>query len=333
MANYPKELTDLVEEYLTDGIISTKERQVLLKKAVALGVDADEFDLYIDAQQQKADQVVDAAASKKRGKTCPFCGGVVPQLTDKCPHCGETITAEASEELQEIFDHLEDALVALKSRKDTAKSKAEVERYSRKAKMYFENNPKVQKLLKEIESEVQLAEEKNKAEDRKDTVKSISKNKWFVVAVEALVFLVLTGVWVVCNNSAHSKSEAAEKVLQDIHLKYSIPSDYDLKNDYILTESEKTDYLKKAEVEDQEEENARKKGHSYSSSARNYRSQVETSEKYEKITSEDWKTIDEAKSQISYGDWDDTAYVFFIISLVVLGIMVCNIIYYLVFKK
>lgn len=320
MANYPKELTDLVEEYLTDGIISTKERQVLLKKAVALGVDADEFDLYIDAQQQKADQVVDAAASKKRGKTCPFCGGVVPQLTDKCPHCGETITAEASTELQEIFDHLEDALVALKSQKDTAKSKAEVERYSRKAKMYYENNPKVQKLLKEIESEVQLAEERNKAEYRKNLVKNFSRNKWFIVAVEALVFLVLTGVWVICNNSFHSKVDAAEKVLQDIHLKYSIPSDYRLSDVHILTESEKTDYLKKADIEGD-------------GGWTNYRKRVEMSEKFEKITNDDWKAIDEAKSQISYGDWDDTAYVFFIISLVVLAIMVGNIIYYLFFKK
>lgn len=333
MANYPKELTDLVEEYLTDGIISTKERQVLLKKAVALGVDADEFDLYIDAQQQKADQQVDAASRKQRGKTCPFCGGIVPQLVDKCPHCGETITAEASAELSEIFDYLEDALVALKSQKDTAKSKAEVERYSRKAKMYYENNPKVQKLLKEIESEVQLAEERNKAEYRKNLVKNFSRNKWFIVAVEALVFLVLTGVWVICNNSFHSKVDAAEKVLQDMHLKYSIPSNDDLKNDYILTESEKTDYLKKAEIEDQEEENARKKGHSYSSSARYYRSKVEDSEKFEKITKEDWEAIYKAKSQISWADWDDTAFVFFIISLVVLAIMVGNIIYYLFFKK
>ena len=155
MANYPKELTDLVEEYLTDGIISTKERQVLLKKAVALGVDADEFDLYIDAQQQKTDQQVDAASRKQRGKTCPFCGGVVPQLTDRCPHCGETITAEASEELQEIFDHLEEALVDFKSGKDIEKSKAVVERYVRKAKMYYEKDcdiTKIHKLFKNIQT-------------------------------------------------------------------------------------------------------------------------------------------------------------------------------------
>lgn len=190
MANYPKELTDLVEEYLTDGIISTKERQVLLKKAVALGVDADEFDLYIDAQQQKADQQVDAASRKQRGKTCPFCGGVVPQLTDKCPHCGETITAEASEELQEIFDHLEEALVDFKSGKDIEKSKAVVERYVRKAKMYYENNPKVQKLLAEVQRETENAEKDN--EKRRKEEKAASRNSFIKKNMGVIIFILFS---------------------------------------------------------------------------------------------------------------------------------------------
>lgn len=198
MANYPNELVDLVNEYLTDGIISSKERQVLLKKAVALGVDADEFDLYIDAQQQKVDQAVDAAASKKRGKTCPFCGGVVPQLSDKCPHCGENITAEASEELQEIFDHLEEALVDFKSGNDIAKSKAMVERYVRKAKMYYENNPKVQKLLLEVQQEGEKASETAKKNARTNTINSYLKKKgtWIVgeILIFGLLFAILTGM-------------------------------------------------------------------------------------------------------------------------------------------
>lgn len=192
MANYPKELTDLVEEYLTDGIISTKERQVLLKKAQQLGVDVDEFDLYIDAQQQKADQTVDAAAAKKRGKTCPFCGGVVPQLTDKCPHCGETITAEASEELQEIFDNLEEALIDFKSGKDIAKSKAVVERYVRKAKMYYENNPKVHKLLAEVqeESEKALASAKKNARN-KAFISILTYNKKLTTGIVVAILLAI----------------------------------------------------------------------------------------------------------------------------------------------
>lgn len=51
----PEELDYLIQEYLSDGIISDKERQVLLNKAQALGLNVDEVDLYIDAQQQKAD--------------------------------------------------------------------------------------------------------------------------------------------------------------------------------------------------------------------------------------------------------------------------------------
>lgn len=183
-------LDDLIKEYLTDGIISEKERAVLLKKAEDLGIDRDEMDLYIDAQQQKTDQAVDAAANKRRGKTCPYCGGSIPALTDKCPHCGASITPEASDELQEIFDKLEDALVNFKSGEDIEKNKAEVERYVRKAKMYYGNNPKVQKLLEEVESESVAAEENAKKNARN---KFLLKNKK-VIAIALGVLLVLIGV-------------------------------------------------------------------------------------------------------------------------------------------
>lgn len=153
----PEELDALIQEYLTDGIITDKERQVLLRKAEKLGLDVDEIDLYIDAQQQKVDQQVDSAVRKQRGQTCPFCGGSVPQLADKCPHCGQNITAEASEELKEIIDNLEDALVELKSGKDLARSKANVERYMRKANLYYSNNPKIKLLIEQVNIEMAAA--------------------------------------------------------------------------------------------------------------------------------------------------------------------------------
>ena len=185
-------LDDLIKEYLTDGIISEKERAVLLKKAEDLGIDRDEMDLYIDAQQQKTDQAVDAAANKRRGKTCPYCGGSVPALTDKCPHCGANITPEASDELQEIFDKLEDALVNFKSGEDIEKNKAEVECYVRKAKMYYGNNPKVQKLLEEVESESFAAEENAKKNARNKFLLEHKK----VLAIACGIVLILIGVGV-----------------------------------------------------------------------------------------------------------------------------------------
>lgn len=168
----PQELDDLIKEYLTDGIISPKERQVLLNKAQSLGLNVDEVDLYIDAQQQKADQAVAAAMNKHRGKTCPYCGSSIPELTDKCPNCGGNITPEASKELEEIFEQLENALLVFKSGnvKSAKKSKAEVERYVRKANMYYGNNPKVQKLLEDIQFEYDDVETKRKKKTKNLTI-------------------------------------------------------------------------------------------------------------------------------------------------------------------
>ena len=184
----PQELDDLIKEYLTDDIISAKERQVLLNKAQALGLNVDEVDLYIDAQQQKADQAVAAAVNKRRGKTCPYCGSSIPELTDKCPNCGGNITPEASNELEEIIEHLESALVNFKSGEDVDKSKAEVERYVRKARMYYGNNPKIQRLLDEVEAESEAAEtEAKKNAKKKFWLNIIEKNKKFVLIAIAVI--------------------------------------------------------------------------------------------------------------------------------------------------
>lgn len=182
----PQELDDLIQEYLTDGIISAKERQVLLNKAMSLGLNVDEVDLYIDAQQQKADQAVAAAMNKRRGKTCPYCGSSIPELTDKCPNCGGNITPEASKELEEIFEELEEALVNFKSgdADSISRSKAEVERYVRKAKMYYGNNPKVQRMLEEVEAESAAADEEIKKNARN---KLIAKYKWFIIGAVVVI--------------------------------------------------------------------------------------------------------------------------------------------------
>ena len=193
----PQELDDLLKEYLTDGIISAKERQVLLNKAQALGLNVDEVDLYIDAQQQKADQAVAATMNKRRGKTCPYCGSSIPELTDKCPNCGGNITPEASKELAEIIEHLESALVNFKSGEDVDKSKAEVERYARKARMYYGNNPKIQRLLDEVETEAEAAE----ADARKNYwIKILIKYKFIIIGI--IIAIIIAAFFTIRANKA-----------------------------------------------------------------------------------------------------------------------------------
>jgi DNA repair exonuclease SbcCD ATPase subunit len=189
-----KEFYKLLEICLTDGVITAKEREVLLKKAESLGMDPDEANLIIDAAQQKADNKVQTAVSKQRGKSCPFCGGAIPQLTDRCPHCGETISAEASEELLALLDKLEDALISFKTGQDVEKSRAEVEKYIRRANMYYENNPKVQKLLKEIAAEKVEAERRAKNAALTADVKNITKG--VTGGLGKIILYVLIGIGV-----------------------------------------------------------------------------------------------------------------------------------------
>lgn len=195
MANQliPEELDQLIQEYLTDGVLTDKERAVILRKAEGMGLDRDEIDLYLDAQVQKIDQATDAVVRRQKGKQCPYCGGSVPLLTDKCPHCGENITAEASSELQEIFDNLEDALINLKSGKDVHASKATVERFARKAKMYFGNNPRVQKLLDEIKEETERAEKKVEKRARVETFKKHAV--LYTIIIIAVIGLIGLGIY------------------------------------------------------------------------------------------------------------------------------------------
>ena len=196
----PQELDDLIKEYLTDGIISAKERQVLLNKAQALGLNVDEVDLYIDAQQQKADQAVAAAVNKRRGKTCPYCGESIPELTDKCPYCGKNITPEASEELKRLIHDLQYYLERYIQRQRDGR-KAEVESYIRKAKMYYGNNPKVQCLVEETEESI------------KETIangKKVIRNTFIVLACLILFCFMCMIPTFISENSEEPKAHQQE---------------------------------------------------------------------------------------------------------------------------
>ncbi len=178
----PQELDDLIQEYLTDGIISAKERQVLLNKAQSLGLNVDEVDLYIDAQQQKADQAVAAAMNKRRGKTCPYCGSSIPELTDKCPNCGNNITAEASKKLEEILKALEWGMYRCSSYEGVRDGNSFVERPIREARLYYGNNPKVQRLIEEAEMKYEAAKERRKERQKKHRI------FWFIILVIILIW-------------------------------------------------------------------------------------------------------------------------------------------------
>ena len=92
---YSKELEELIDAALADGVLTEKEKQILFKKAKAQGIDLDEFEMILDARLLKAQQAQYAHTEKeKKGNiiTCPYCGAHVSALAGVCPECGHEFT-------------------------------------------------------------------------------------------------------------------------------------------------------------------------------------------------------------------------------------------------
>ncbi|MBO5865092.1 MAG: hypothetical protein J6Q73_03470 [Bacteroidaceae bacterium] len=207
MANYPKELLDLLQEYLTDGYIDDDERQVLWNKAKALGVDPMEFNLYIKSQEQKIEFAKQDAVNKEKGRLCPYCQQTIPPFADTCPHCGGSITPEASKELNEILENLEDALIDMKAGNDIAKSKAIVEKYARRARLYYGKNQKVVDLLAEVEAEIK----KNETARRNQAVLNIFKKY-----PKTTIFAAIVLIFIIVNIFSSSEEEKAMDFVEDV---------------------------------------------------------------------------------------------------------------------
>ena len=179
-----KEFLDLLESALADDVIEQFEFDALMKKADQLGIDRDEARVYIQSEYQKRQQAAKLAQMKQLSKVCAGCGKQVQDLYNVCPHCGTPVTPELSAELDEILDKLEDYLVDIKTGHNSAKSKAKIERYVRKAKTQFGNNPKVIELLAEIDREsvnaaenAEIREITTKLEDALVTFKGIAQKR------------------------------------------------------------------------------------------------------------------------------------------------------------
>ncbi len=110
---YNEKLEALITAALADGVLTEKEKQILFKKAEAIGIDLDEFEMVLDARlvelkkkEAKANQQYQlemekaksaqpsAPKSEKYGdvRKCPACGAIVPSMAAKCPECGYEFT-------------------------------------------------------------------------------------------------------------------------------------------------------------------------------------------------------------------------------------------------
>ena len=159
-----------------DGYISPKETDFIIRKAKELGEDPEEVLMCINVANAKAERANQEERQKAKGMSCPWCNMTIPELSEECPYCHKKITARASQELEEILDNLENALVDLKAGKDIAKSKAVVERFTRKAQLKYSENPKIKNLIADIETET-VAAEKRALDEREEAARLLRKHQ------------------------------------------------------------------------------------------------------------------------------------------------------------
>ena len=115
---FSKELENLIQATLEDGVLEENEKAALIKRAEKEGVDLAELEIYINSLLQKRARELEneknavrkqAEKDKKEafGRKCPNCGAQVPPLTLKC-ECGyEFTTTKNVSSVQILSDKIE----------------------------------------------------------------------------------------------------------------------------------------------------------------------------------------------------------------------------------
>ena len=103
------EIEKLIDLALADGQITEKERNVILKKAAELGVDADEVEMTLDGKLHQ----LEASKTKQKEKvgnikTCPACGASAKAMELVCSECSHEFTnTKANSTLLKLLEEIE----------------------------------------------------------------------------------------------------------------------------------------------------------------------------------------------------------------------------------
>jgi hypothetical protein len=111
------ELERLIDMVVADGQVTDKERAVVIKKAIALDIDPDEAEIYLNGKLHQVNQVKHSSStaseriSDKEGTLtkCPSCGAPAQSFATKCSECGhEFRDIKAEKSITDLFNLLSD---------------------------------------------------------------------------------------------------------------------------------------------------------------------------------------------------------------------------------
>jgi hypothetical protein len=133
-------INELIEIALIDGVLTEKQRSIIIRKAKALGEDEDEVEMILEAklyekqksmEQEKPQTKEEAPKYEKFGdvKKCPSCGSMLQSFHIKCLDCGhEFSNIQSNESVNKLFEMLNDAE---NQRKDEGVGKAIITFYTK----------------------------------------------------------------------------------------------------------------------------------------------------------------------------------------------------------
>ena len=109
---FSPELEKLISIVLADGNVTDQEKQVLYKKAIALGVDIDELEIVLNARMAESGKAITPQSNKRANsssasKKCSGCGAPLDPSKLKCPDCGQEYTSAATQELLDKLDEVD----------------------------------------------------------------------------------------------------------------------------------------------------------------------------------------------------------------------------------
>ena len=181
------ELKKLIDAAMADGIITSKEREVITRKAAALGMDADEVDVYLDAEIQKAELAADVAKRDKIGPVCPQCGKQVPPLTLKCD-CGYEFTTNHQISSVQILSEKIEKILEKPIPNDDKKRQEEIENRDQQIREIISMFP-VPNTKEDIIEFLSLSLPKSR---RKGGFLGSMMNRFLIVAIITIIIVVVS---------------------------------------------------------------------------------------------------------------------------------------------
>ena len=106
-----EELNSMIDAAIADGVITDKERQLIMKRAVREGQDPDEVEMIMEGKLNAQKEVYKPQNSKLGViKKCPNCGATISSTSLKCPECGYVIRGvKANSTYKELYERLHSA--------------------------------------------------------------------------------------------------------------------------------------------------------------------------------------------------------------------------------